>query len=73
MRYIIYFMIYFVMLTGHVAADPAFWRHEWPNTAFSKADVPWIDIQSVGPGKDGIPALSAPQVSRCGKCCRAGT
>ncbi len=40
MRYIIYFIIYYVMLTGHVAADPAFWRHEWPNTDFSKADVP---------------------------------
>jgi hypothetical protein len=61
MRYIIYFIIYYVMLTGHVAADPAFWRHEWPNTDFSKADVPWIDIQSGGPGKDGIPALSAPK------------
>ena len=42
-------------------ADPNFWKHEWPNTDFSKTNVPsWIEILSGGPPKDGIPALSDP-------------
>jgi len=42
-------------------ADPSFWRHEWPQTDFSKTTVDtWVEILSGGPPKDGIPALDAP-------------
>ncbi len=45
-----------------VLADPTFWRHEWPQTDFSRTSVDnWVEILSGGPGKDGIPALDAPQ------------
>lgn len=43
-------------------ADPNFWKHEFPKTDFTKTSVDnWVEILSGGPGKDGIPALSAPQ------------
>ncbi len=46
-------------------ANPDFWHHEWPQTDFSKTSVPaWTEIQSGGPGKDGIPALDAPKFLR---------
>lgn len=49
-------------LPGIAAADPSFWRHEWPQTDFSKTTVPnWVEILSGGPPKDGIPALSDPK------------
>ncbi len=41
-------------------ASPEFWVHEWPKTDFSKTEVPWVEIMSGGPGKDGIPALKDP-------------
>lgn len=45
-----------------VSADPSFWKHEWPETDFSRTSVgSWVEIMSGGPGKDGIPALSDPQ------------
>ncbi|WP_095589172.1 DUF3179 domain-containing protein [Actibacterium ureilyticum] len=46
-------------------ASPDFWRHEWPETDFSKTTVgSWAEITSGGPGKDGIPALRDPQFIR---------
>ncbi len=50
-------------LCGAVAsAEPSFWKHEWPETDFSKTSVEsWVEILSGGPGKDGIPALSDPE------------
>lgn len=48
---------------GPLAADPQFWRHEWPQTDFSVTTVPnWVEILSGGPPKDGIPALDDPVV-----------
>lgn len=42
-------------------ADPAFWKHEWPKTDFSRTSVEsWTEIMSGGPPKDGIPALTDP-------------
>ncbi|SIS69946.1 Protein of unknown function [Roseivivax lentus] len=44
------------------AADPAFWKHEWPQTDFGKRAIDgWAEIVSGGPGKDGILALSDPE------------
>ena len=44
------------------AANPDFWKSEWPRTDFSKTSVEsWTEIIAGGPGKDGIPALDDPQ------------
>lgn len=48
MRYIFLFIAFLVISTGRLAADPTFWRNEWPNTDFSKTNVAWIDIISGG-------------------------
>lgn len=45
---------------GIAAADPEFWKSEWPDTDFSQSSVQWVEIMSGGPPKDGIPALSGP-------------
>lgn len=46
-------------------ADPSFWRSEWPQTDFARTSVPsWAEIQSGGPGKDGIPAIDAPRFQK---------
>ncbi len=48
-------------LAGAALANPDAWRVEWPDTDFSRSNVPdWSEIISGGPGKDGIPALSDP-------------
>ncbi len=42
-------------------AEPRFWRHEWPDTDFSRTSVQsWVEILSGGPPKDGIPAIDGP-------------
>ncbi|WP_343115776.1 DUF3179 domain-containing protein [Ostreiculturibacter nitratireducens] len=41
-------------------ADPHSWAREFPLTDFSQADVPFDEIISGGPPRDGIPALSDP-------------
>ncbi|MYK33040.1 MAG: DUF3179 domain-containing protein, partial [Boseongicola sp. SB0670_bin_30] len=47
---------------GRASADPAFWKHEWPNTDFETTSIEnWREIMSGGPPRDGIPALSAPE------------
>jgi len=37
------------------------WQKEWPNTDFSKSSVPFAEIISGGPGKDGIPSIDKPK------------
>ncbi|MEL6774381.1 MAG: DUF3179 domain-containing protein [Pseudomonadota bacterium] len=45
-----------------VAAEvPRFWETEWPQTDFTRAEVPFAEIVSAGPPKDGIPAIDAPR------------
>lgn len=39
-------------------------KSEWPNTDFSRSAVPFSEILSGGPGKDGIPAIIHPQFSK---------
>lgn len=36
------------------------WKIEWPQTDFSKSNIPFSEIMSGGPAKDGIPALDNP-------------
>ncbi len=50
------------LLAGPAATDPNFWKHEWPQTDFTRTSVDnWVEILSGGPPKDGIPALDAPR------------
>jgi hypothetical protein len=42
------------------AAPPPEWRIEWPRTDFTKAAVPFREIFSGGPPKDGIPSIDRP-------------
>jgi hypothetical protein len=42
-------------------AQPAFWQGEWPKTDFSRHSVPFDEIMSGGPPKDGIPAIDEPR------------
>ncbi|MCU9848693.1 DUF3179 domain-containing protein [Defluviimonas sp. WL0024] len=44
-------------LAAAALAAPDRWRAEWPRTNFSRASVPFAEILSGGPPKDGIPAL----------------
>src|SRR5262245_58478292 len=49
---------------GILLADPARWRSEWPRTDFSKHSVPFAQIRSGGPPKDGIPPIDLPRFER---------
>lgn len=42
-------------------AAPAEWSREWPKTDFRKASVPYEEIISGGPPKDGIPPIDNPE------------
>jgi hypothetical protein len=68
MRLILSAVVIALGLVAHeVRADPAFWRHEWPNTDFTRTTVAsWAEITSGGPGKDGIPAVTDPSFLRAG-------
>lgn len=61
--------LFFALCLGTaLSADPSFWKHEWPETDFSKTSVTnWVEILSGGPPKDGIPALSDVQFIEAGK------
>ena len=54
------FLVAAFLLGGPAAADPQFWRHEWPDTDFGTSSVSFAEILSGGPPKDGIPALDDP-------------
>jgi hypothetical protein len=49
------------MAANSALASPEFWSSEWPKTDFEQTSVVnWLEIQSGGPPKDGIPALDNP-------------
>jgi hypothetical protein len=51
----------FSLFANVAAADPDFWKFEWPNTDFETRNVEsWVEILSGGPPKDGIPAIDGP-------------
>src|SRR5262249_19374621 len=50
--------------TETAAATPDAWRTEWPRTDFSKHTVPFTEIKSGGPYKDGISSIDAPRFVR---------
>lgn len=47
-------------VAGDAVANPNVWRSEWPRTDFSRHSVPFDEIMSGGPSKDGIPAIDNP-------------
>jgi hypothetical protein len=51
----------FAFSLSTAAADPNFWKHEWPNTDFDKTSVNYVDVLSGGPPKDGIPSIDNPE------------
>ena len=57
----VFAMIASLCVASAALADPDRWRGEWPQTDFSQTKIEtWSEIQSGGPPKDGIPALSDP-------------
>ncbi len=61
------FLSALIVMAGMAHADPAFWRHEWPDTNFQETSVKnWAEIMSGGPPKDGIPALDDPAFRKVG-------
>lgn len=57
-----WFVIWLMMAVG-AHASPEFWRFEWPQTDFSQTTVEnWAEILSGGPPKDGIPAITSPEM-----------
>ncbi len=48
-------------------AAPPGWREEWPRTDFSRASVPFDEILSGGPPRDGIPAVDAPRFAQAAR------
>jgi hypothetical protein len=56
-----------LLLAGLAHANPAAWRHEWPDTDFTRTTITdWSEIMSGGPPKDGIPAIDNPRFLRAG-------
>ncbi len=50
-----------VIAVSAAGANPNEWKHEWPNTDFTKSSIDFGDILSGGPPKDGIPSIDDPQ------------
>jgi hypothetical protein len=56
------FLIALVLAAGDRAwANPERWARAWPQTDFTRTAVPFDEILSGGPPKDGIPAIDAPR------------
>ncbi len=52
---------FLVATAAAAAANPSFWKSEWPDTDFGTTIIgDWTEILSGGPPKDGIPALDDP-------------
>jgi hypothetical protein len=60
MRRLVSLVLALALAAAPALADPARWAQEFPLTDFSRASVPFSEILSGGPPRDGIPALSDP-------------
>ena len=60
MRRAILALGFWLSLAPSLAAQPAEWRLEWPQTDFGRHSVPYHEIISGGPPKDGIPSIDDP-------------
>ena len=55
-------LLIFMLAIMPATASPESWKAEgWSRTDFSRTSVPWADILSGGPPKDGIPAIDDPK------------
>lgn len=48
------------LTTSFALAQPSSWSHQWPDTNFYMHSVPYDEILSGGPPKDGIPSIDNP-------------
>jgi hypothetical protein len=53
--------IAFFAMTGLVLANPEIWEIKWADTDFKKHSVPFKEILSGGPPKDGIRSIEDPK------------
>lgn len=51
-----------IIVASAASAGPRFWSSEWPNTDFTKSSVDFAEIFWGGPPKDGIPAITGPEM-----------
>jgi hypothetical protein len=61
-RLIAAFALALLPLFASAADVPASWKRAWPNTDFSRISVDPAEIFSGGPPKDGIPAITGPEM-----------
>lgn len=61
-------VLVFLWAGSAAQANPEFWAGQWPGTDFATTSLDsWSEIRDGGPGRDGIPALDAPQFIRAGQ------
>ncbi|MGH6899651.1 MAG: DUF3179 domain-containing protein [Geminicoccaceae bacterium] len=60
MRRLLIALAFWVCVAPPLAAQPAQWRLEWPDTDFTRHSVGFDEIISGGPPKDGIPSIDDP-------------
>lgn len=60
MREVVLALVFWIGAVPPLAAEPAHWRLEWPDTDFTRHSVPLDEIIPGGPPKDGIPSIDEP-------------
>ena len=53
-------LVLWLSMAPPLAAQPAQWRAEWPQTDFTRHSVSFAEIIPGGPPKDGIPSIDEP-------------
>jgi hypothetical protein len=61
MREVVLALVFLMLAVPLLAAEPAHWRVEWPETDFTRHGVALDDIIPGGPPRDGIPAIDEPE------------
>ncbi|MEK6216054.1 MAG: DUF3179 domain-containing protein, partial [Boseongicola sp.] len=61
-RLIAVFAVALLPLLASAADVPASWKRAWPQTDFSRISVDPSEVFSGGPPKDGIPAITGPEM-----------
>jgi hypothetical protein len=61
MRELILTLLFGVLAAPPLAAEPAHWRIDWPETDFNRYSVALDEIIPGGPPRDGIPAIDEPE------------
>ena len=61
MREVMLALLFGMLAAPLLAAEPAHWRLEWPDTDFARRSVDLAEIIPGGPPRDGIPAIDEPE------------